>query len=149
MLRASLDVNVLVSSVIGPFGPSRQILTAWATNRFTLLTSEHIIMQATAKLRTRRIGQRYNITPTTIQTLETLLRAEAIVVPILPGDIHPVTGDAEDDTVLATARLGSADYLVTGDAGLLALSPYDGIRIVTPRAFWELLTDSHAFGGRM
>ena len=56
-----------------------------------------------------------------------------------PNEIRPVTGDSEDDAVLATARPGSAQYLVTGDTGLLGRSVYEGIKIVTPRAFLTLL----------
>lgn len=48
-------------------------------------------------------------------------------------------GDPEDDLVLATGRLARADYLVTGDRGLLELGSYEGMEIVTPRQFIALL----------
>jgi hypothetical protein len=41
--------------------------------------------------------------------------------------------------VLATARLGTSDYLVTGEGGLPARSPSAGSVIVSPRAFLDLL----------
>ncbi|MFN8556542.1 MAG: hypothetical protein U0531_04040 [Dehalococcoidia bacterium] len=44
-----------------------------------------------------------------------------------------ITGDPEDDAVLATARLGQVDYLVTGDRGLLALGNHSGVGIIRPR----------------
>ena len=44
-----------------------------------------------------------------------------------------VTGDPVEDLVLATCRLAHADYLVTGDRGLLELGSYAGTAIVTPR----------------
>ncbi|MGE3911651.1 MAG: putative toxin-antitoxin system toxin component, PIN family [Chloroflexota bacterium] len=50
-----------------------------------------------------------------------------------------VTGDPEDDYVLATARVGSADYLVTGDKELLGLQQFHGTRIVSPREFLFVL----------
>jgi predicted nucleic acid-binding protein len=50
-----------------------------------------------------------------------------------------VTGDPEDDYVLAAVRLGRADYLVTGDHGLLALREYAGAKIVGPREFVTIL----------
>ncbi len=60
----------------------------------------------------------------------------------VPLEEHlPVTGDPEDDLVLATGRLASAGYLVTGNAGLLALAQYAGMQIVSPRAFLEILAD--------
>jgi predicted nucleic acid-binding protein len=48
-------------------------------------------------------------------------------------------GDPDDDWVLATAVAGEADVIVTGDKDLLVLKRYQGIPIVTPRGFLELL----------
>ena len=52
-----------------------------------------------------------------------------------------MAGDPDDDAVLATTRLSRAEFLVTGDRGLLALSSYEGARIVTPRQFLSILDD--------
>jgi putative PIN family toxin of toxin-antitoxin system len=52
----------------------------------------------------------------------------------------PVCRDPDDDVVLATALSGRADYLVTGDDDLLALTRYHGIKILPPRKFWEVLS---------
>lgn len=66
-----------------------------------------------------------------------LLRSEATYVqPLSPP---AVTGDPEDDYVLATATVARADYLVTGDKGLLALGHHGGSRIVSPQEFSALL----------
>jgi putative PIN family toxin of toxin-antitoxin system len=54
----------------------------------------------------------------------------------LPG---PVCRDPDDDVVLATALSGLAEYLVTGDDDLLSLKDYHGVRILSPREFWEML----------
>ena len=47
--------------------------------------------------------------------------------------------DKNDDVVLATAVAGKADLIVTGDADLLVLKTFRGIRILAPRQFLELL----------
>ena len=53
----------------------------------------------------------------------------------------PVPADAISDTddlpVLGTAVAALADYLVTGDAELLALSRFRGVAVVSPRAFHD------------
>jgi putative PIN family toxin of toxin-antitoxin system len=141
MLRATLDVNVLVSSTIGPLGPSRHAFEAWQVERFTLITSEHIIQHASAKLRLPRIARRYHIYAADVDGLELLLRTAAESISILPEDVIPVTGDPEDDAVLATVRLGQTTFLVTGDHGLLDLGAYAGARIVSPRTFLALLDE--------
>lgn len=50
-----------------------------------------------------------------------------------------VCRDPDDDWILATAVAGSADLIVTGDKDLLVLRRFQGIPIVTPRGFLELL----------
>lgn len=56
-----------------------------------------------------------------------------------PSQIDPISRDSDDDVVLAVARDGRADYVVTGDRDLLALDVYGKVSIVTPRDFLELL----------
>ncbi len=43
--------------------------------------------------------------------------------------------DPKDDKFLEVAVNGRADYLITGDADLLALNPFRGTSIVTPQVF--------------
>jgi uncharacterized protein len=139
MLRAVLDVNVIVSAVVGPLGHSRRLVEAWRVARFQHITSAHIIAQVSAKLRLPRIARRHDLTDEEIALIEATLGDETTVVRLLPADILPVTGDPEDDAVLATARLGQAAYLVTGDRGLLALQTYTEVRIMSPRDFLDIL----------
>lgn len=140
MISATLDVNILVSATIMPRGIPQQILVAWRAKQFQVVTSDHIITQAMLKLRSDRVGKRYGITTSDIRTLLDSLRYDALVVQVRPGDIQNITGDPEDDAVLATARLGRADFLVTGDEGLLACSPHEGVQIVRPRAFLDVIS---------
>ena len=51
----------------------------------------------------------------------------------------PVVRDPNDDAILATAIAARADYLVSRDKDLLSLSEYDGIKIVSPEAFLQVL----------
>ena len=45
--------------------------------------------------------------------------------------------DPKDDKFLSLAVSGEATHIVTGDADLLVLHPFRGIRIVTPSTFLE------------
>jgi len=47
--------------------------------------------------------------------------------------------DSKDDKFLELAVSGGASHIVTGDDDLLALHPFRGISIVTPRQFLDLL----------
>lgn len=133
-----MDVNVLVSAAIAPLGIPRRLWLDAPVRRFTLVSSDPIIHQTATKLRLPCIARRYDLSDHDIRIYVAAIRTAAESVALTPADIIPVTGDPEDDAVLATARLGRAEYLVTGDRGLLALSPYEGVRIVSPRRFLEL-----------
>ena len=52
---------------------------------------------------------------------------------------QPVCRDPDDDRVLAAALAGEAEAIVTGDRDLLVLDVFEGVRIVTPRGFLELI----------
>ena len=53
-----------------------------------------------------------------------------------------VTRDPKDDSVVACAKEGEADYIVSGDRDLLVLGEYEGIQVITPRHFVEVLASS-------
>ena len=47
--------------------------------------------------------------------------------------------DPKDDKFLHAALEGNADYIVSGDHHLLELKSYEGIKILSPGNFLELL----------
>ncbi|MGI8406092.1 MAG: PIN domain-containing protein [Thermomicrobiales bacterium] len=60
--------------------------------------------------------------------------------------VSGVAPDAEDDLVFGTAVAAEADFLVTGDKGMLAAGDYRGVRIVTPEEFLrELVMQASSF----
>lgn len=61
---------------------------------------------------------------------------QAYAIPVIPDpSISGVCDDAEDDLVLGTAVAAGADYLVTGDRGLLRIESFGSVSIVTAREF--------------
>ena len=72
------------------------------------------------------------------QALLDLLRTEAL---LLPDEHAPgVCRDPDDDYLLGCAAAGGFDYLVTGDADLLAVGRYRGVTIVDARQFLGVLS---------
>ena len=59
----------------------------------------------------------------------------------VPGQmtIPRTSRDPEDDHILACAKEGEADHVVSGDQDLLSLNRYEGISIVTPATFAAIL----------
>ena len=147
MITAVLDVNVLVSALLTPRGTPCLVLTAWEQQRFRSVTSEHIIADASAKLSRPDLGGAYGVTQDDIGWVRALLQTQAEIVTIGPVQVVPVTGDPEDDIVLATAVVGRATYLVTGDKGLLNLGSCADVLIVSPREFLQVLEQSEQSQG--
>jgi putative PIN family toxin of toxin-antitoxin system len=137
MISAVLDVNVIVSSVMSPLGAPRRVLMAWEDGEIEVLTSDGIIGEVTEKLLDPTVGGRFHITLADVQVIVQLLRTQARLV--APRTIVPVTGDPEDDHVLATASHGEADYLITGDKKLLSLALHGQTQIISPKDALELL----------
>ncbi len=54
---------------------------------------------------------------------------------------HVVPLDPADNPIVRAAVAAGVDYLVTNDAHLLALDPYEGIRIVSMNAYLQLLRE--------
>jgi len=54
---------------------------------------------------------------------------------------HRVPGDPDDSPILQASLAAGADYLVTNDTHLLALSGYEGLRILSMSDYYHLLQD--------
>lgn len=68
-----------------------------------------------------------------VEVLLTGLAVESVPVP--EGPIEPVTGDPDDDVILACAVSAGVEVLVSGDRRhLLPLGAHRGVRILTPQA---------------
>jgi predicted nucleic acid-binding protein len=71
------------------------------------------------------------------------LAAASRLITDLP-QVRVVERDPNGDMVIACALQARADYIVTRDKDLLSLGSYEGIRIVRPRQFLDLLDASGA-----
>ena len=139
VLRAVVDANVFVSAAIHPGGPPGRIIEAFLrAEAFTLVLPEGIveeILRAVEYPKVRRCMRR---------DLDPALWFEDLVVlaELVRGasQASGVSQDPDDDKYLAAAIEGRASFVVTGDPHLLAVGRYEGIRIVTPRAFLDLLS---------
>jgi putative PIN family toxin of toxin-antitoxin system len=64
-------------------------------------------------------------------------------IPVTVTDPPPkVCRDPDDDPILAAAVHSGCAYLVTGDHDLLALNKFEGVGMVTPRKFAELIAST-------
>lgn len=55
------------------------------------------------------------------------------------GNLRGICRDPKNDMVIECAVIAGADLIVTGDKDLLTVKTYEGIRVLTPREFLQLL----------
>lgn len=138
MIRALLDTNVIVSGVLVPLGIPAQLLQAAQASTFAIVTSQDIVNETLRTLQRDRILRRYHLHAAQIEGVRILLELRADMA-VAAADVHGVATHPEDDLVISAAVAGDADYLVTGDFQLQKLDGFEGVRIVSPRAFLEVL----------
>ena len=134
MLKAVIDTNQFVSSLISKQGPSAQLIDRWREQRFILVTSPEIIAEIQRVLEYPHISKKYKLNKSDVQSLLTLIAHEAVVIPKLPA-VHVIKDDPDDDKFLACAFVARAEYIVSGDQHLLSLGSYKSISIVTVKEF--------------
>lgn len=137
-MKAVLDVGQYVSATIQRDGHPAQILAAWRAERFELVTSIPILDDLRRVLFYERVRKRHRWDESTIHAF---VDAFLIVATLTPGnlDIRAVVSDPADDKILACAVEGHVDYIVASDKHLTDLRVYEGIPIVTPRQFLDIL----------
>jgi hypothetical protein len=139
VLRAVLDANVFVSAAIRPDGPPGRIIEQFLrTDAFTLILSDAIVdevLRAFAYPKVRRCLRR-GLDPALWMEDLVLLADVVLETTQVPG----VSKDPDDDRYLAAAIAGRASLVVTGDPHLLTVGEYEGVRVVTPRTFLDVLS---------
>jgi putative PIN family toxin of toxin-antitoxin system len=132
-LRCVFDTNVLVSALLLPDSKPRLSLDRAQRNR-SLLISIAVLAEVHGVLGRKRFS-RY-IDEEDVHNFVAALTREAELVEV--NVKIAASRDPKDDKLLELAVSGSATHLVTGDSDLLALDPFQGIRILTPSSFLEL-----------
>ncbi len=138
MVRAVIDANVYVSALIRPDGtPGRLIERFLRDGAFEVVVSPGVVDEVLRVL--------------TYPKVRKLIRAGAepelwfedivVLADMVVGALHVsgVCNDPDDDKYIAAALEGRAAYVVTGDQRFLELREHEGVQIVKPRAFLDLL----------
>ncbi|MGQ0555658.1 MAG: putative toxin-antitoxin system toxin component, PIN family [Nitrospiraceae bacterium] len=57
----------------------------------------------------------------------------------IPGTLRVTTDDPDDDKFIETALVAGAPVVVSGDKHLLRLGDYGGVKVISARAFLDML----------
>lgn len=134
-----MDANVVVSAFLRPAGAPGEILRRWLEETsFQIILSPEILEEIRGAVFRPCIRKRIDRPDEEIERrlIQIQLLAESVTE---PPEVRGVSSDPDDDKYLSAARASQADFIVSGDRHLLSIGAWEGIRIVTPRRFLEML----------
>lgn len=146
MPKAVVDTTVLVSAFLKyvPGGASYDLLQFAARGTFELFLSDDILEETGRVLLTdERNRRRYGYPDAKVIDYCQGLGELATIVHDVPE--IKVVRDPDDDMIIGCAIAADADYLVSRDKDLLSLGSHEGVSIIAPEAFLQIL---RATGGR-
>ena len=132
-MRAVVDTGVLVSALIHPQGTTGEVLRALRNGRFTAIYSTDMLVEVIDVLGRDKFRTKYHLEPEHITILINLIRLRGELV-ISQHKINACR-DPQDDKFIEAALAGQADCVVSGDADLLDLTPFEDIPILRPAEF--------------
>lgn len=121
--RVVFDTNISISGLLWRGAPYRAILLAKA-KVIQAVYCDSILGELTSKLR-----EDFEFDENHIEAVVYQLRQYADRVTI-PGMLHVVIDDPEDDKFIECAVVAGARWIVTGDRHLLAIQEYQGVHIL-------------------
>ncbi|CQH65480.1 homolog to endonuclease VapC (plasmid) [Halobacterium hubeiense] len=134
-MKAVLDTNVLISSVIAT-GVPHDVVVKGFSSKYQIIVSVETLTEFRETL--LKYPDRFGMDEDEVQQeVETIRYFAEFVEP--DEEITAVEDDPDDDKFLEAAVAGNVDYVVSGDQHLLDLDSFRNIEIIDPRTFYEQL----------
>ena len=133
-MKVFFDTNVYVAeALLGQ--AAEEILEATRRSSWRIYSSAVVLKEIEGVLGEKLGFSRRLVALTRVRTI----RNSTIIEP--GASRHIVPEDPADSPILQAAVAAGADYLVTNDSHLLALTPYQGMRILSMHQYHALLID--------
>jgi putative PIN family toxin of toxin-antitoxin system len=133
-MKVFFDTNVYVAEALLGDAAER-MLEATQRASWRIFTSPHVLAEI-ERVMVERLGFSRRFALLTRRRA----RRRATLVEPAPSR-HWVPADPNDSPILQAGLAAGADYLVTNDTDLLALSGYEGLRILSMSDYYRLLED--------
>lgn len=131
-MRVAYDTSVL-ATIVSRRDLILRLQADVSTGRLVIVSSAFILDELE-----RVLVAKLGLTKQAAKSRVRLLARVAEIVEL--KNITPVSRDANDDPVIATALAGDAEYIVTFDRDLLVIKQHANVLIVTPDGFKEILS---------
>lgn len=137
-MRIVIDTNIMLSRFLSPFGAPAYIYDAWRKEIFDLVVSEPILQEYQKVLLYKQIQKQHGLEEEAVKRIIFQFRKYAVFVKP-QQEINIITDDPDDNKFVATALEGKAEYIISKDKHLLSVKEYQGIYMLGPIAFLEIL----------
>ncbi len=131
-----IDTNVLISSLIGQHGYSHKIFDELVlTLEVKICLSREILEEYHEVANRPRFAKYLNFTMTANKLIK---RLEKIAVYVEPTERINVLPDEDDNKFLEAAVEAGAGCVVTGNTNDFTVQEFMGVKIYTPKEFYEI-----------
>jgi uncharacterized protein len=131
--RVVLDTNVLISSLFWEKGKSHAIVERAIRRDILNFISQPLLIELSEKLRGKFEQPKVMVD----RHIALVAAFSQIVTPTVSLDA--VKDDPKDNMVVECAATARAQFIVTGDNHLLKLRSYQGIHILNPKEFLDMV----------
>ena len=136
-VRVVLDTNILISALITRNTPPDKLYQAWLRGEIELVMSDTQVAEIYDGLSRPRL--RRFLDADEVDAIVENIATRALIITELP--VVNVSPDPKDNPILASAIVGRAELIVSGDKKhMLDLGEVEGIPIVTARKALELMS---------
>ena len=139
-MKIVLDANVLVSGLLSPFGPPAQIVRSVASGAIELYYDARILAEYSDVL----LRPHFPFDAPRVAALLEAVRAYGHPVAAVP--LTPRLNDPADEPFLEIALTANARCLVTGNLRHFPPSRRQGISVLSPAEFLNLLREEASKG---
>ncbi len=129
-----LDTNVFISGIFWKGNFCSQIINAWRSKNFNLVSSLSMIEELIETLRDFKIKMSEDM----IREWRDLIIQNSIIVD--PKIKLNIVKHEEDNKFIEVAIEGNVEYIVSQDKHLTEVSEYQGIKILKPEEFLKILS---------
>ncbi|PIN91204.1 putative toxin-antitoxin system toxin component, PIN family [Candidatus Pacearchaeota archaeon CG10_big_fil_rev_8_21_14_0_10_32_14] len=136
-MRVILDTNVFISGIFWEGNYCSQIIDLWMKGKFELVVSKDTLDELVKTLKSFKIPLKIDL----IEDWRKLLIENSICIET-SHKLNVIKEDPDDDKFLETAIEGKAEIIVSQDNHLLRLKEFQGIKIITPKEFLDVVGDS-------
>lgn len=136
-MKLVVDTNILVSAFLWQGTPGRLVEMAGEKECF-LFTSRVLLDELADVLQRKKLAKQ--VQATGLSAAQLLRHYQKLATTVTARRLaQQVSRDPDDDAVLACALAARAELIVSGDADLLVLKQFQGMRIVTPAQAVKLI----------